>query len=74
MRNLSLLNQPECFMARRNNPDAKFFDGLNSAYKAVKQVAQDGETAEAINAKQEQIVSHTPEQLKSIQDIVGAKD
>ena len=61
-------------MARRNNPVANFFDGFNSAYKAVKQVAQDGETAEAINAKQEQIVSHTPEQLKSIQDIVGAKD
>lgn len=58
----------------RKNPITNFFDGFNNAYNAVKRVAQDGETAEVVNAKQEQVVNHTPEQLKSIQDIISAKD
>lgn len=58
----------------RKNPVTNFFDGFNSAYKAVKQIAQDGETSEVMNAKQEQVVNHTPEQLESIQAITDAKD
>lgn len=58
----------------RKNPITNFFDGFNSAYKGVRQIAQDSETGDVMNAKQEQVVTHTPDQLKSIQDIIAAKD
>lgn len=58
----------------RRNPVTNFFDGFNSAYKAVRQIAQDGETSDVMNAKQEQVVTHTPEQLERIQSTIDAKD